>query len=163
MHNNLVYKGEVTLNIIKNGKTFYKKIYNNGTNNLFNYIISAIRGDFTNIANSYPNKACFSTTKDSSGLKGSLSDAFGKTSGYDGEAPYAYYNFTLDGASLESAVGGGAYILLCSNDSVPGAIKVMAWVGLEKEDVAKIASAGVVVTLEWKLFMKNEQPNKGGK
>lgn len=163
MHNNLVYKGEVTLNIIKNGKTFYKKIYNNGTNNLFNYIISAIRGDFISIANSYPNKACFSTTRDSSGIKGSLSNAFGKTSGYDEEKgiPYAYYNFTLDGASLESAVGDDAYVLLCSNDSVPGAIKVMAWIRLEKEDVAKIASAGVVVTLEWKLFVKNE-PSEGG-
>lgn len=164
MQNNFVYKGEVTLNVIKNGKTFYKKIYNKGTVNLFNYIISAIRGDFASIANSYPNKACFSSTEDSSGVLSSLSDAFGKTSGFDNakDAPYAYYNFTLDGSDLANVVGSKAYILLCSNDSVTGSIKVMASVELEEDDVAKIAKSGVVVTLEWKLYVMNDGNKENG-
>lgn len=160
MQNNFVYKGEVTLNVIKNGKTFYKKIYNKGTVNLFNYIISAIRGDFASIANSYPNKACFSSSQDSSGIVGSLSDAFGKTSGYDANGYYAYYNFTLDGAALQSVTGDTAYILLCSNDSTQNSIKTMAWVDIGSKAKADIAKAGVVVTLEWKLYIKNEL--KGG-
>ena len=157
MQNNLVYKGEVTLNIIKNGKTFYKKILNEGTPNLFQYIISAIRGDFTSITNSYPNKACFSSTSDSSGLVGSLNDAFGKSSGFDtANGYYAYYNFTLDGAALQSITGDKAYILLCSNDSTINSMKVMAFIELDAKTKADIAKAGVVVTLEWKLYIKNE-------